>query len=274
MRIKLWGARGSLSSFGPENLRYGGNTSCVSVETGDDALVLDAGSGIRRLGQSMKPKFPRIDILLTHLHMDHIQGLGFFGPLFDPELEVHVWGPPSATLTLSERLNRYLSPPLFPLRLREIPSQLTCHDVPRGSFAVGPFRVTADFVCHPGPTVGYRIEGDGVTLVYIPDHEPALGSVAFPCSPAWTSGYCLARDADLLVHDSQYAVAEYGWHVGWGHSSLRDATRFADLCGARRLVTFHHDPSHADDEIDRLASESVARSCEIVPGREGDVITV
>jgi phosphoribosyl 1,2-cyclic phosphodiesterase len=131
MRITLWGTRGSLASPVPETVRYGGNTACVEVRGADGTLlVLDAGTGIRRLGASVGSDVRRVDILLTHLHMDHIQGLGFFKPLEQPGQEVHIWGPPSTTLDLRDRLARYLSPPLFPVRLRDLPCRLTLHHVP------------------------------------------------------------------------------------------------------------------------------------------------
>ena len=124
MRVTLWGTRGSLAAPGPETVRYGGNTSCVEVRCADGTrLILDAGTGIRRLGGRIGPEAGRVDLLLTHLHMDHLQGLGFFRPLDEPGQEVHIWGPPSTTLDLRARLSRYLSPPLFPIRLRELPHE-------------------------------------------------------------------------------------------------------------------------------------------------------
>ncbi|MGH9002901.1 MAG: MBL fold metallo-hydrolase, partial [Acidimicrobiia bacterium] len=128
MKLTVWGTRGSLPSPRPGTARYGGNTSCVQLEMADgSAVVLDAGTGIRRLGASVRPDAGRVDVLLTHLHMDHIQGLGFFKPLDQPGQEVHIWGPPSTTLDLRARLSRYLSPPLFPVRLRDLPCRLTLH---------------------------------------------------------------------------------------------------------------------------------------------------
>jgi phosphoribosyl 1,2-cyclic phosphodiesterase len=141
VRGTLWGIRGSLATPGPETVRYGGNTACLEVRGADGTLVvLDAGTGIRRLGAAVGPEVRRLDLLLTHLHMDHIQGLGFFAPLYRPGLEVHIWGPHSATLDLHGRLTRYLSPPLFPVRLRDLPCQLTLHDVPLTPFALGDCR--------------------------------------------------------------------------------------------------------------------------------------
>jgi phosphoribosyl 1,2-cyclic phosphodiesterase len=273
VRFTLWGTRGSLAAAGPETVRYGGNTSCVEVRAADGSvLVLDAGTGIRRLGAALEGEGRRVDVLLTHLHMDHIQGLGFFAPFFEQDREVHIWGPPSTTQALRERLTRYLSPPLFPVRLRELPCRLALHDVPLERFEIGPFAVRAELVCHPGPTVGYRIGADGAGLAYLPDHEPALGLGRLPAAPDWISGFVLAAGVDVLIHDSQYSAAEYPAHVGWGHSALSHALAFATATGARRLVTFHHDPGHDDDTLGELLAEACAAvefPFVIVPGTEG-----
>jgi ribonuclease BN (tRNA processing enzyme) len=276
LKLALWGTRGSLPSPRPGTMRYGGNTSCVEVRTADGSvIVLDAGSGIQRL-----PDFanlPRIDMLLSHLHMDHILGLGFFGALFQPDLEVHVWGPPSTTLDLRARLTRYLSPPLFPVRLRDLPCQLFLHDAPRGTFDLPGATVTADLVCHPGPTLGYRVEADGATVAYIPDHEPALGADPFPGRPQWTSGFALMVGADLLIHDAQYTDGEYPAHVGWGHSSLGQTLALAEATGVGCLIGFHHDPDHNDRQLDRLYTDAASDrqwSFELVPAMEGAAFTL
>lgn len=277
MRVTLWGTRGSIAAPGAENVRYGGNTSCVEVQGADGGLlVLDAGTGIRRLGVALGRTYRRIDLLLTHLHMDHLQGLGFFGPLFDPEVEVHVWGPATATASLRRRLTRYLSPPLFPVHLRDVP-RLVLHDLSGGDFALGEFRVTADVLCHPGFTLGYRIENAGRSIAYLSDHEPALGQTRFPGPPEWTSGYALARDVDLLVHDAQYGHAEYPDHAGWGHSGIDHTLAFAALARVRHLVTFHHDPAHTDEVLDRLTADAVAAArpaFRVSPGLEGATFAV
>jgi phosphoribosyl 1,2-cyclic phosphodiesterase len=273
MRVTLWGTRGSLASPGPETTRYGGNTSCVEVRAADGSvLVLDAGTGIRRLGDAIAGRVERVDVLLTHLHMDHIQGLGFFEPLFRPAIEVHLWGPSSTTLDLRARLSRYLSPPLFPVRLRDLPRHPVLHDVVSlGAFEIGPFAIEAELVCHPGPTVGYRIEADGASLAYLPDHEPALGLDALPADRDDIPGLGLAEGVDLLIHDAMYTAEEYPRHVGWGHSALPHALAFARAAGARRFVTFHHDPSHDDEELERLYAEATASPLpfELLRGTEG-----
>ncbi len=271
MKVRFWGTRGSLATAGPETVRYGGNTACVELRAeGAPLVVLDAGSGIRALGASLAADVTRIDILLSHLHMDHVQGLGFFAPLFRPGLEIHIWGPPSTTLTLRERLTRYLSPPLFPVALRDLAPDLVLHDVPTDEpFELGSLRVTAALVIHPGPTVGYRITDGRTTLSYLPDHEPALGSRDFPEPAQWTSGLALAAGADLLIHDAQYTEAEYAVRVGWGHSTLEHAVLLAREANVAKLATFHHDPSHDDTTIDALLKAVDRGGLNVFGAREG-----
>ncbi len=210
---------------------------------------------MRRLTGSLPEPLRRVDVLLTHLHLDHLQGLGFFGPLYQDGVEVHIWGPGGVTHKLAKRLSRYLSPPLFPIHLRSLPCELEIHETGEAEHEIGEFQVRSDYVCHPGPTIGYRISNSGATLTYLPDHEPALGVKDFPGEPEWTSGYGLAKGADILIHDAQYTQEQYSRHVGWGHSSIADAIRFAALARVRRLVLFHHDPQHTDDDLDRIGTE-------------------
>ena len=278
MRIALWGTRGSLAAPGKETARYGGNTSCVQVEGSDGTqLVLDAGTGIRALGAALPRSGRRIDVLLTHLHMDHIQGLGFFAPLFDPRAEVHIWGPLSASFDLRTRLMRYLSPPLFPVPVGELPCELVLHEVPCGTVQIGEFKVTAALVCHPGPTVGYRIESGHRSLAYLPDHEPALASDDFRLDPEWTSGCVLAEQVDLLLHDAQYTDKEYTDRVGWGHSTLAHALEFARLAQVQHLMLFHHDPTHDDATLDELIASATERAkprFQVTPAQEGGVVNL
>jgi phosphoribosyl 1,2-cyclic phosphodiesterase len=275
MRVTLLGTRGSVPAPGPDTAHYGGNTPSIEVRGADGTvLVLDAGTGIRRLGDQLPRELARVDILLTHLHMDHIQGLGFFEPLYRPDIAVHIWGPASATMSLEVRLSRYLSPPLFPVHLRDLPN-ITCHEVPRPPFAIGPFRIESALVCHPNPTVGYRIEEQGGILAYLPDHEPALCVADGQwLEPDWTSGYELAAGADLLIHDAQFTDQEYACCVGWGHSAYRHTFEFAARVGAKEVVLFHHDPSHDDNTLERLLDDAVRRfrpAFRVSGGREGAV---
>ncbi len=252
MKIKLWGVRGSIPTTGPETEKYGGNTSCATVAYDDSLLVLDGGTGIRRLSGGSYPANKRIDILLTHLHLDHIQGLGFFSPLFDPTKEIHIWGPASSSQSLFSRISRYLSPPLFPVLLRDVPCKLELHEVGNTVFDIGPFRVQSGYVIHPGPTVGFRVMQEKSVFTYMPDHEPALGSHGMINDPKWVSGYDLAERADILLHDSQYTKEEYEIRRGWGHSSIYDAGLFAEITSAKHTLFAHHDPSHSDAFLEEM----------------------
>jgi len=253
MRARVWGCRGSLATPGPETLRYGGNTSCVEVRLDGTVLVFDAGTGARQLGAKLAEEgVSDLHLLLTHLHLDHLEGLGFFAPLRRPGNVVHIWGPPSPVRSLADRISRYLSPPLFPVQLSDLDATIHFHDVPDGEWEIAGARITARHVIHLGPTVGYRIEHDGWSLAYLPDHEPALGVELAPAQADWISGYPIAHRADVLLHDAQYTGDEYTARVGWGHSSVDAAVAYARATHAGRLVLFHHDPVHADADLEGM----------------------
>jgi phosphoribosyl 1,2-cyclic phosphodiesterase len=279
MRVRIWGCRGSLPTPGAATVRYGGNTSCVEVMLENDAvLVLDAGSGIRPLGLDLrKRRIRRAHVLLTHLHLDHIEGLRFFAPLFDEDATLEIWGPPSPVFSLRERLVRSFSPPLFPIDLRRVPARISFHDVPREPWAIAGATISAALVSHPGPTLGYRVVANGSCLAYLPDHEPALAGALARTPREWISGSSVAEDADLLLHDAQFAEDEYAERIGWGHSSVRDAVAFARAAGSRSLVLFHHDPSRSDAALQELEVEARALADDTSPptlAREGMVIDV
>lgn len=250
MNITIHGVRGSIPATSPETTKYGGNTSCVEVEAEGCRLILDAGSGMQHVDVSRPFQNNRVDILLTHLHMDHIQGLGFFKPLYDPNAEIHIWGPATKAQSLRARLGRYFSPPLFPVYFRNLACQLVLHEIEDSSFEIGPFSVRSTFVNHPGPTLGLRIEYRNKALTYMPDHEPALGRNGLTTDLRWLSGSDLALEADVLLHDAQYTAAEYKARIGWGHSSLADAMQFAALTRVKRLLLTHYDPMRSDVVLD------------------------
>ena len=256
MRVCLWGTRGSIASAGPETVEYGGNTACAEVEGRDGTIViLDAGTGVRRVGDTYsEPR--RLDILLTHLHMDHIQGLGFFGPFFQKDFEIHVWGPPSATLDLRTRLTRYLSPPLFPVRLRDVAARLELHDAPMGELPDRrPARSRRQMVIHPGQTVGYRISDGASTMAYMPDHEPALSTVGHePDSPIGPPATTWPRTLTCCSTTRSTRPMNTRAASAGATSRVDDAVGLARMARARRLVTFHHDPAHDDDDARRRCS--------------------
>jgi phosphoribosyl 1,2-cyclic phosphodiesterase len=271
VRIRIWGCRGSLAAPGPETVRYGGNTSSVEVRLDDGSLlVMDAGTGIRDLGRSLveaEPtgpyaNFPRvrdafdagtktIHLFLTHLHLDHVEGLGFFSAIWNPEVEMHIWGPPSSLRSLEDRIGKLMSPPLFPVHLGDVPCRPIFHDaLPEEDLKIGNARVAVQHVTHRGSTVGYRIEENGRSFAYIPDHEPALGENLEKTEPEWVSGFNIAAGADVLFHDAQYTEEEYPSHRTWGHSAINHTVTFGLITKVRNLVLFHHDPGHSDEQLE------------------------
>jgi len=252
-------------------MRYGGNTTCLQATLADGSvLVLDAGTGIRSLGVTLLARPEPVHVLLTHLHLDHIQGLMFFAPLFRRGQEVTIWGPGSPDGTLRDRIARYVSAPLCPVDIRDLPAHVTFKEVPPEPWEIGSATVSASPVAHRGPTLGFRVQDSSASLCFLPDHEPGVGAPLDQLEDEWVSGLELARDASLLVHDSQYTDEEYPQKVGWGHSCLSDALAFARRAAARRVLLFHHDPMHNDDFLDRLAGEASA-AWQAAGGRPCDV---
>jgi ribonuclease BN (tRNA processing enzyme) len=181
-----------------------------------------------------------------------VEGLGFFGPIWDPDCEIHLWGPPTPERSLREDITRLMSPPLFPVHLDEIPSKLFFHDVTRMEWELGSTRIIADPIIHRGPAVGFRLEDGGSTIAYMSDHEPAIGVDLANVLPEWVSGYGLAQGADVLFHDAQYTEEEYASRVGWGHSTVDQMMAFGRLTKVGKLYMFHHDPMHTDQKLQEM----------------------
>jgi phosphoribosyl 1,2-cyclic phosphodiesterase len=257
VQVKIWGCRGSVPTPGPDTVEYGGNTSCVEVVLdGDAALVLDAGTGIRELGFDLVRRGTRqIHVFLTHLHLDHLEGLRFFAPLWNKGVTLEVWGPRSPVLGLRERVLRAFSPPLFPVDFRDVPARVEFHDLPGKPWQAHGVSLYSDLVLHPGPTLGYRVETGTSSLAYLPDHEPALAGIEGR-SPDWISGGALAAGTDFVLHDAQYLDEEYDAKIGWGHSSVADAVAFCRAVGAGRLVLFHHEPQRSDEALEQLEARA------------------
>jgi phosphoribosyl 1,2-cyclic phosphodiesterase len=261
VRVRIRGCRGSIASPGPDTIRYGGNTSCVEIRlAGGELVVLDAGTGLRALGAELiQQGSRRIHILLTHLHVDHIEGLGMFAPVYWEGAEIHVWGPSSPIASLAERVATYFSPPLFPVHLSETPATIEFHDASDTEWEIGGARIASHAIVHPGPTVGYRLEENGRALAYLTDHEPALGVDLATEPTQWISGFALAHRADLLIHDCQYTPEEYEHRVGFGHSTTEHVAILAERTEADSLLLFHHDPMHSDEQLEEMRHDVLRR---------------
>lgn len=277
MQIRFWGTRGSIAKAGPTTLRYGGNTSCVEVRTASGAvLVLDCGTGAHGLGLALArdpAAARRGHLFISHTHWDHIQGLPFFAPLFQPGNEWHVYGPQGLGRSLRDVLAGQMEYTYFPITPAEFSARLAYHDLVESSFEFDDIRVTTQYLNHPALTLAYRIEADGVTLVYATDHEPHLARLADGGVPPAGGedekhGQFLA-DADLVIHDTQYTAEEYPRFKGWGHSTLEYVVDLARAGAVRRLAMFHHDPKRHDEAIDEMVACARAR----VHGR-GDPLDV
>lgn len=271
MQIRPWGTRGSLPSPGPSTVRYGGNTSCVEVRLRDGSLIiLDAGSGIRSLGAMMGAC--HATLLLTHYHYDHIQGLPFFGPGYVPTSAIRVYGPEYEGQLPLQVLAQQMVRPFFPAPFSELRGVCAYTLLPVEPFPIGSATIRSARVSHPGPTFGYRIEDEDSVFVYISDNEVDL---ATPDTLRDILDLC--SGADLLLHDCQYTEAEYTPRRGWGHSTPRQAVRVAREAGVRTLMTFHHDPSHSDEEVEALGEEArlLARGdFDVIIGTEGETVEI
>ena len=274
MRVTFRGVRGSTPTPGESTRRYGGNTSCVTVDVGDELIVLDLGTGLRRLGAEMSGPV-RATVLLTHLHFDHVQGLPFCTGLLKAGAAVQLYGPrPEAGGSLEDEVRSFLRPPLFPVSLDKLPCAVRFHELDDGFFGVGEAKVRALPVPHIGVTMGFRIEADGASIAYVPDHQmPTDGSDVIDDRVLE-----LCHDVDLLIHDSQYTSDEFAAKADWGHCTVDYAVHVAASAGAQRLALFHHDPSHDDDTVDRLLGharlEGCRRGLEVIAPAEGDALEI
>jgi phosphoribosyl 1,2-cyclic phosphodiesterase len=274
VEVTFYGVRGSCPCPCDQNRRYGGNTACVTLTVeGHQPIVFDLGTGLRTYGlhQPTDGTF-RGTALLSHLHWDHVQGLPFFTPVQQAGARLDIYGPRQENASLGEVFDDLMRPPYFPVRVKDLPGDVRFHDVDMGDLAIGDAKVKARAVPHCGPTLGYRVELDGVVVVYVSDHQAPLSLEGFADEVLE-----LAEGADLLIHDAQYTREEFAQRSSWGHCTVDYAVRLAAVAGVRQLALFHHDPGHDDDVVDallagacRLAAE-VGR-CEVVAPVEGQCL--
>ncbi len=283
MRARFWGTRGSIAKAGPSTVRYGGNTSCVEVRSAAGALiVLDCGTGAHGLSRALteEENSPRRGhILISHTHWDHIQGFPFFAPLRVPGNEWHVYGPRGVGSSLRETLAGQMQYTYFPVTLEELGASVHYHDLVEGCFEVEDVQVTTQYLHHPALTLGYRLETDGVVIVYAADHEPHSRSLAAGAQrPFHGEDERHARflaGADLLIHDAQYTASEYPSKTGWGHSTVEYVVDLAVSAGVGHLALFHHDPLRDDEAVDQLvasARKRAGRALEVFAAAEGQVV--
>ncbi len=251
MRVRCWGARGSVPVSGPQFVRYGGDTACLEIHASDGAvLILDAGTGIRPLGAVLAREGVTVmTLLFSHYHWDHLQGLPFFAPLYAADTRLRLGGRRGARRELPGVLAHVFRPPLFPVPLSKVPARLSLVGFENDVLRVGGLTVRRIPLSHPNGGAGFRVEEGGASLVYLTDNELSLrhrGGLSFDAY----ADFC--RGVDLLVHDAEYAPEEYGTHRGWGHSHFADAARLALAAGVGSLGLFHHNQDRDDAALDAL----------------------
>jgi phosphoribosyl 1,2-cyclic phosphodiesterase len=285
--VTFWGTRGSIPTPGPATARYGGNTPCVAVEgSGGQLVVLDAGTGIRALGLELEAKqngAAKVEILLSHAHWDHIQGLPHFKPFFAPGNTVRIWGSRQGTTSLEAILRQQMDPAVFPVPLDALSAQLTVQQVDTDEFSIGEFRVQTIKLRHPGTTLGFRLrpsKGRAPSVAYVTDNELGPGGL-YDVSGTWRRDFlAFLKDVDLLIHDAMYTPKELELHRGWGHSTYEEAVTLALDAGAKKLVLFHHEPAHGDKEMDALLAaarkfaKSRRQSLDVEAAQEGMKVTL
>jgi phosphoribosyl 1,2-cyclic phosphodiesterase len=254
MLIRCWGARGSIPVSGQDYLHYGGDTPCIEVRTrDDDIIIIDAGSGVRRLGNRLVAE-DRHDytMIFTHAHWDHIMGFPFFKPIYISETRISLFGCPFAQGSVKGMISRIMAPPNFPVRFEDITAEIRYQETCQYTFALGSLRVTPIPLSHPNQGMGYRFEEEGKSFVFLTDNELTYrhpGGMEY-------EDYCsFAKGADLLIHDAEYCTEDYRLTRTWGHSVYTDALRLALDAGVARLGLFHHNQERTDRAVEEMVED-------------------
>jgi len=295
MKLKFWGVRGSIPTPGPTTVKYGGNTTCLQI-IGDnelpingEILIIDAGTGIRELGLELLklPKPLKVNLLITHTHMDHINGFPFFIPAFVPGTKIDIYGPLHYEKRLEEIFAGQMDYSYFPISTAQLAAELNYHELNEGEFDLGKLHVTAQYMNHPVLSLGYKVTDGVKTFVYTGDHEPYFDIIGEADSNEMDEDGAddmktiveqqnkrligFFSGADILVCDAAYTPEEYQTHKGWGHSSTDHAVNWAVEAGVKKLVLFHHEPTHNDQQLEKM--ESYAREKIKSLGAELEVVT-
>jgi len=269
--IEFWGVRGSIACPSPSHIKYGGNTSCLEARVGDKRLILDAGTGIRELGQTfLRTGVQETFLLLTHTHWDHINGFPFFEPAYNEDCKLHIMaGHLDDNASLRDVLSTQMSNPMFPVPMEAMRADLTLEDFECGETLelIEGLKIRTGPLNHPNGATGYRLDYGGKSACYITDTEHVPGQID-------ENIVKLIEGADVVIYDSTYTEQEYPNHVGWGHSTWNEGVRLCQEAGAKKLVIFHHDPNHDDAFMDEIARESKEAWDATVVAREGMDLTI
>jgi phosphoribosyl 1,2-cyclic phosphodiesterase len=269
MKVRFWGTRGSIATPGPSTMRYGGNTSCVELRTGNHIIVFDAGTGMRELGNHLLKEFSSqpltIHVFISHTHWDHIQGFPFFLPAYEPQNTVHLYGPPGRDKSLDKILTIQMDSDYFPVELGAMSPNIHIHEM-REDVTIDDLTVRHFYLNHPALCLAYRVSDGQTNVVYATDNEPYQGTLFRQAqNPATASDFPTYLDekfvdflshADLLIGEAQYTTEEYKEKRGWGHSPLESVVRFAVQANVKKFALFHHDPMHDDDFVDGMVQEA------------------
>ena len=285
--VRFWGVRGSIPTPGEATVRYGGNTSCVEVRLGGELIILDAGTGIRLLGDSLVQEFGADGIvsslLMSHTHWDHIQGLPFFAPAYQNGNALRIYGFEGAKTGLERVLSDQMERPHFPIPMDKMVGDVTVNEFSAREFQIGPVKVEIQRLNHPGGSTGYRLSWGNVVIVYLPDNEPVSYTQAGKGEECFGSGEDpnldlieFVRGADIAIMDAQYDAEEYASHAGWGHGCVDEVVKIAGSGQVKRLALFHHDPYHDDAWIDAAVKDasglakSLGSDLEVTAACEGE----